>query len=101
MRCPVIFTPQSQDDLRDIVSFIARESPDRATKFGNALIDKAPFHRIFPEMGQVVPEVGDSAVRQIIHGPYRIIYEVARNPDTIFIIRFWQAARGHPVPGEE
>jgi len=27
---PVILTPQSQEDLRKIVLFIARDSPDRA-----------------------------------------------------------------------
>ena len=59
MGWPVILTLQSQDDLREIVSYIARDSPERARKFGDILIDKALFIGTFPEMGQIVPEVGD------------------------------------------
>ena len=51
MGWPVILTPQSQDDLREIVSYIARDSPDRARRFGNTLIDKALSIGTFPEMG--------------------------------------------------
>ena len=46
MGWPVILTPQSQDDLREIVSYIARDSSERARKFGNTLIDKALFTRL-------------------------------------------------------
>ena len=60
MGWPVILTPQSQDDLREIVSYIARDSPDRARRFGNILIDKALSIGTFPEMGQIVLEVGRS-----------------------------------------
>jgi toxin ParE1/3/4 len=49
-----------------------------------------------PEMGRVVPEVGDPAVREIVHGAYRIIYELYHDPDAVFILRFWHGARGTP-----
>jgi toxin ParE1/3/4 len=96
MGWPVILTPQSQDDLREIVSYIARDSPDRARAFGNALIDKALSIGTFPEMGQIVLELGDPSVREIIHGSYRIIYELVRDPNAIFVLRFWHGARGVP-----
>ncbi len=96
MGCPVILTPRAQEDLREIVSYIARNSPERARKFGNTLIDKALFIGTFPEMGQTVPEVGDLSVREIVHGSYRIIYELAHDSDTIFVLRFWHGARGIP-----
>jgi len=34
-------------------------SPDHARRFGNALIDKALSVGAFPEMGQIVLEIGD------------------------------------------
>jgi hypothetical protein len=40
-----------------------------------------------------VPEVNDPAVREVIHGPYRIIYEILHDPDTIYVLRFWHGAR--------
>ena len=64
--------------------------------FGNLLIDKALSLGPFPEIGRVVPEIDDQCVREIIHGSYRIIYEVIPDPTTVYILRFWHAARGTP-----
>ncbi|MDQ2868925.1 MAG: type II toxin-antitoxin system RelE/ParE family toxin [Verrucomicrobiota bacterium] len=96
MGWPVILTPQSQDDLREIVSFIARDSPQRALAFGNLLVDTALSLATQPERGRVVPEQDDPAVREIIRGAYRIIYEVVREPSAVFVLRFWHGARGEP-----
>jgi toxin ParE1/3/4 len=72
----VIFTPQSLDDLKAIVSFIAKDNSVRARTFGNELIDWALSVSIFPELGRIVPEINEPSVRETIHGPYRIIYEI-------------------------
>ena len=96
MGFPVILTPQSQDDLAHIVRYIAKDNPHHARAFGNHLIDKALSIGAFPERGRVVPEAGEPSVREIIHGPYRIIYEVFSAPTVIYVLRFWHAARGAP-----
>jgi mRNA-degrading endonuclease RelE of RelBE toxin-antitoxin system len=44
----------------------------------------------------MVPEIGEPAVREIIHGPYRIIYEIFPDRETIYVLRFWHGARGEP-----
>jgi len=75
------------------VPVILTEHPDRARKFGNILIDKALSLSSFPERGRVVPELNDPSVREIIHGHYRIIYEVLRSPDAVYVLRFWHAAK--------
>lgn len=96
MGWPVVLTPQSQDDLREIVSFIARDSPSHARRFGNLLVDAAISLREQPERGRVMPELGDPAVREIVRGAYRIFYEVLREPDAVYVLRFWHGARGTP-----
>lgn len=96
MGCPVILTPQSLSDLEAIVRRIAADGPDRARAFGNTLVDRALSVGAFPEMGRMVPEVGDPAVREMIHGSYRIIYEVRGDPRVVFVLRFWHGARGDP-----
>jgi len=96
MGVPVILTPQSQVDLREIVSFIAHDNPDQAVRFGDPLIDKALSLGTFPERGRMVPELRLESVREIIHGSYRIIYEMLHDPDAVFVLRFWHAARGTP-----
>ena len=96
MGWPVVLTPQSQDDLREIVSFIARDSPDHARRFGHLLVDTAISLGEQPERGRMVPEQDDPAVREILRGAYRIIYEVVREPDVVFVLRFRHGARGRP-----
>jgi len=96
MGVPVILTPQAQEDLAGIVRRIAQDNPVRARSFGHELIDRALALGAFPELGRRVPEVGDPAVREIIHGSYRIIYERFRDPAAVFVLRFWHAARGTP-----
>jgi len=92
----VILTPQSLDDLEEIVTFIAKDNPQRARTFGNELIDRALSIAPLPERGRVVPEIGEPSVREIIHGAYRIIYEIFPNQQTIYLLRFWHGARGEP-----
>ncbi|WP_131989275.1 type II toxin-antitoxin system RelE/ParE family toxin [Chthoniobacter flavus] len=96
MGWPVTLTEQSQRDLQEIVSFIARNNPERARTFGNELISQALSIGDFPAMGRIVPELGDPAVREIVHGSYRIVYERLHAPNAIYILRFWHAARGTP-----
>ncbi len=96
MAFSVILTPQSRDDLKHIVVFIARHNPERARSFGHKLVDRALAIGDFPESGRVVPEIGEPSVREVIHGPYRIIYEIFHDPDAIYVLRFWHGARGVP-----
>ena len=92
----VILTPQSQDDLREIVGFIARHNRDRAKSFGNELIDRALTLGQLPERGRVVPEISEPSVREIVHRPYRIIYEIFPEQNVVYVLRFWHGARGDP-----
>ena len=92
----VILTPQSIDDLKEAVIFIAPHNPERARSFGNELIDRALTLATFPERGRVVPEIGEPAVREIIHGSYRIIYEIFPEQNVVYVLRFWHGARGEP-----
>ena len=93
----VILTPQSLDDLREIVSFIARDNSERARTYGNELIDRALSLKTFPEAGRIVPEIGEAAVRETVHGPCRIIYEVFPEEAAVYVLRFWHGARGEPA----
>jgi plasmid stabilization system protein ParE len=60
------------------------------------LIDHALSIGPLPERGRVVPELNEPSVREIIHGAYRIIYEVFFDPKVVYVLRFWHAARGAP-----
>jgi plasmid stabilization system protein ParE len=58
MAYKLIWSPASRDDLRDIVSFIARDSRLRAEAFGYRLVSETDKLQNFPEIGRFVPEYG-------------------------------------------
>lgn len=99
MAFQIIWSEQSRDDLRSIVLFIARDNPRVAETFGYLLMSKVDMLMQFPQLGRVVPEENDEAIREIIFRSYRIIYKVER--EIIAIVRVWHGARGEPdIPKE-
>jgi len=96
MAYELIWSPASRDDLRDIVSFISRDSPQRAEAFGYRLIVETDRLENFPELGRVVPEYRISTIREIIVRSYRIVYRVDPERKLVEIARLWHAARGTP-----
>lgn len=90
----VVLTPQAQNDLRGIVFFIARSNPQRAKSYGHELIDHALTLGEMPERGRVVPEFFAPSIREIVHRPYRIIYEIFLEQNAVYVLRFWHGARG-------
>ena len=96
MAYKLIWSPASRDDLRDIVTFISRDSPPRAETFAYRLIAETDKLQNFSELGRVVPEYRVPAIREIIIRSYRIIYRVDHEQKLVQIARVWHAARGTP-----
>jgi plasmid stabilization system protein ParE len=96
MAYKLIWSPASRDDLHHIVSFIARESRQRAETFGYRLITETDKLRNFPELGRIVPEFSVPAIRELNVRSYRIVYRVDHERKLVEIARVWHAARGMP-----
>ena len=96
MAYKLIWSPAARDDLRDIVSFILRDSRQRAETFGYRLISETDKLQNFSELGRVVPEYSNPTIREIIVRSYRIVYRVDHAQKLIEIARVWHAARGTP-----
>lgn len=92
----VALTPSARRDLRDIVRYISLDAPERAVTFGQLLVSSTKRLGEFPEMGRVVPEFGDSFIREIIVRSYRVIYRIDPVERRIDVVRFWHGARGTP-----
>jgi plasmid stabilization system protein ParE len=72
-RLKIIWTPQSQEDLREIYEFIARDAPITAEAFVRRLRLTVGRLRQFPEAGAIVTELGNPNIREVFQGVYRII----------------------------
>ena len=87
----IVWTPQAENDLRAVRAFIAADAPRRAAAYVKRLKLAVQRLRAFPEIGQVVPELGDEAIREIRVGNYRIIYRI--QPGRIDVITVHHGAR--------
>ena len=92
----IALAPSARGDLRDIVRYISLDSPDRAIAFGQFLVGSIRRLGDFPEMGRIVPEFDDPAIREIVVRTYRVIYRLDLGARRVEVIRFWHAARGKP-----
>ena len=92
----VIWSATAREDLRAIASRIAEDRPSFAEDYCLKMIEFAETAGDFPRLGRIVPELEDENVREIIHSPYRIIYEIFPQQPRPVIMRVWHGARGLP-----
>ena len=90
----VHWTAAARAQLRDIHSFVARSSPQYAKKLVDRLTRRSQQIGAFPQSGRVVPDVNDVNVREVLEGPYRIIYHIL--DDQVDVIAVVHSARQWP-----
>ena len=88
----VNWTAAARDQLRDIHMFVARSSPQYATKTVDRLTRRSQQIATFPRSGRIVTEANNVNIREVLEGPYRIIYHFARGRDRYHCCCAWGAA---------
>ena len=76
---------RAKSDLRLAVEYIRKDSPKSAKAFLGQVFETTRLLSSFSERGRVVPDFNDPAVRQVLVGRYRVLYEV--HPDAVWIMR--------------
>ena len=72
----VNWTEAARAQLRDIHTLIARSSPHYATRMVDRLTRRSQQIATFPRSGRIVAEANDVNVREVLEGPYRVIYHL-------------------------
>ena len=75
----VLWTHTAQQDLTEIIDYIAQDGVDDALMILHRLEAKAALLVTLPNRGRIVPELlhtGISQYRELISAPWRIIYRV-------------------------
>lgn len=80
----IVWSPKARVRALAAVEYIANERPAVALRWLDALVDRIELLKELPEQGRIVPEWGDPQIREVIHSPYRIIYEVF--PDRVEVL---------------
>ncbi len=74
----LVWSPEAVEDVVAIAAYIERDSPWYATAVVSKIIEVAEGIPEFPEMGRMVPEVGETAIRERFAHRYRVIYELGQ-----------------------
>lgn len=72
----VRWTGPARFDLKEIRDYIARDSRFYAEKVSLEIIEKSEILDSFPEVGRIVPEIGDPNIRELFIYSYRLIYGI-------------------------
>jgi len=82
------------DHLRAIYAYVARNSPQYALRVVDRLTKRSQQIAAFPLSGREVAEFGVPQIRQVVEGPFRIIYYI--KPDQIDVLAVIHGAQQIP-----
>jgi len=72
----LIWSREALDDIDGIAEYISRDSLYHAQQVAERLFELGESLREYPKIGRVVPELGDTQVRECFLYSYRLIYEL-------------------------
>ena len=76
MALKIRWSPRAVTNLEDICSYIEQDSESQAATFAKKVVDIIKSIPQFPEAGRIVPEYGNSKIREKIYKKYRIVYRI-------------------------
>ena len=92
MAVQIRFSESAAADLEDSVSWYAeRGLAEVGVRLVRELLERLDHLAEHPDMGRMVPEFGQPALREIIHPPFRIVYR--RDHNAVRIVRVWRGER--------
>jgi toxin ParE1/3/4 len=75
----VIWANVAENDVKNIIAYIAEDSPQNALNILNTIQQKASHLYALPERGRIVPDLKDQGIvqyRELIIPPWRLIYRL-------------------------
>jgi len=80
----VHWTDTAISHLQSIHAYIGQSSPEYALRIVDRLTKRSQQIGPFPQSGRIVPEVELPQIREVLEGPYRVIYHI--KPDQVDIV---------------
>jgi toxin ParE1/3/4 len=65
--------------------------PDVGERLLLEILERIELVSDHPEIGRIVPEFGQTFLRELIHPPFRIVYRL--DPGRVRIVRVWRGER--------
>ena len=90
----VKWTATARKHLKGVHDYVAADSPAYARRLVDRLTRRTEQLESFPESGGKVLEYDDPMIRELLEGPYRIIYRV--RPNRVDVLAVIHSARQLP-----
>lgn len=87
----VLWTTTAIRHLDGIYDYISQDSPIYAKQQVDRLTRRSEQIAAFPQSGRIVPEFKREDIREVIEGPYRLIYRI--KADQIDILSVFHGAQ--------
>ena len=68
------WTPQAVEDYNDIIELLLNDSYFYAENFHDMIQSALEKLKKFNYLGRIIPEIGNSRIREVILGKYRLMY---------------------------
>lgn len=94
----IILTDRFLGRVEEFSDYIALDDIPAAMMWAQEVFDRCKQLRSHPESGRIVPEFVRPEIRELIHGNYRLIYEV--KPKQIDMLTIWHTSQEIPDKAE-
>jgi toxin ParE1/3/4 len=92
MGVTVRWTSRALAGMNDSLEYIALDNPEAARRLGRRLKAATRALPRFPQRGRVVPELQDPRIRELLVGPFRVLYST-EYPGSLTILAIVRAER--------
>ncbi|MBK9656374.1 MAG: type II toxin-antitoxin system RelE/ParE family toxin [Rhodanobacteraceae bacterium] len=87
----VYWSHEATRRLRELTAYIAKDSTQAAKQVAAGLLKRSRSLAAPPLLGRKVPEYPDSALREVLERPYRLIYQVTdRGIEIVTVMHYRQ-----------
>ena len=94
----ILWTATAVGHLAAIHEYISQTSPFYADRMVQRILARGPQLVTFPDSGRLVPEVGRPEIREVIEGPYRVIYRVTGTQVAVLAVIHGRQGSIGPIP---
>ena len=86
------FAESALGDLEAVRGWYAESGvPEVGMRLVTEIIDRVQHLADHPDLGRVVPEFGQTFLRELVHPPFRIVYR--RESEAVRVVRVWRGER--------
>ena len=81
------WSPLAIERVTDIALYISEDKPTASDKWVVSIFKTVEKLSTFPKSGRIVPEFSRDEIRELLHGNYRIVYQVSSSVIEILTVR--------------